>query len=366
MNCEFGLYIHIPFCAGKCPYCDFYSVDFDGDLADKYTSVLINQMKARVFEGHKISTVYFGGGTPSLMGSERIARILDVVSDHFNLSPSAEITLELNPCTASMNLMRSLAVAGINRLSIGMQSGSDDELRILGRKHTSGQTQAVTLMARQAGIDNISLDWMIGIPGQTEQALEKTLRMIEECGPEHVSAYLLKIERSTPFGKNTPKNIPDDETTAGIYMSACESLEKIGLIQYEISNFAKGGFKSRHNLNYWNCGEYLGIGPAAHSFMGGRRFFFTPSLDDFLSNPQIKDDGEGGGREEYAMLRLRLNEGLREDEWQERYGERIPEEYRGRAALLAPHGLTEADEAGIRLTRKGFLLSNEIITRIIS
>ena len=376
MKNSIGLYIHIPFCAGKCPYCDFYSVDFDEHLADRYTETLIGQIGVYSRGDYQspaiipaitphISTIYFGGGTPSLMGAGRIARIMNVAHENFHVSNNAEITLELNPCTATPELMRGLAAAGINRLSVGMQSGADAELRALGRRHTAGQTPAAADMARRAGINNISLDWMLGIPGQTEHNLGETLRMIEECAPAHVSAYLLKIEPGTPFGKKVPKGVPGGDEAAGIYLAACAGLESLGMMQYEISNFARRGYESRHNLNYWNCGEYLGLGPAAHSFIGGRRFFYPPSLDEFMSNPETVDDGEGGGEEEYAMLRLRLSAGLTEDGWRERYGGPIPDEYRSRAAGLAPHGLAEAGGGGVRLTRRGFLLSNEVITRII-
>ena len=207
---------------------------------------------------------------------------------------------------------------------------------------------------------------MLGIPGQTEESLGETLSLVRRLSPEHVSAYLLKIEAGTPFSLRPADEFPGEEAQVALYQFACQGLEEMGLRQYEISNFARPGLASRHNLKYWNGEEYLGLGPAAHSFLNGRRFFYPRDLEGFLSGKEPVEDGAGGDFEEYVLLRLRLVEGLTEEGVRARFGYSIPQRLRRRAKPLAATGLMEEDETGLRLTRDGFLVSNEILARLLA
>lgn len=359
-----GLYIHVPFCAGKCPYCDFYSLRGNEELFDAYTAAVVRTLNG--LERTGADTVYFGGGTPSVLGGERLAAILDAAGKAVGISADAEITAEINPGDAEESLMRTLKGAGFNRISMGVQSGVDSELKALGRRHDSAQAARAVERARGAGFDNISLDLMLAIPRQTLASLAQSVGFICGLAPEHISAYILKIEEGTPFAALKEQlRLPDDDGQAEFYLEAVKLLQDNGYRQYEISNFAKPGRESRHNLKYWRCGEYIGVGPSAHSFYNGRRFYYPRDLERFISDPRTADDGEGGSAEEYVMLALRLAEGLTAAGWRERFGTELPETLRRRAAKLESAGFLKCDEKGIRLTPEGFLLSNGIIAELI-
>ena len=246
------------------------------------------------------------------------------------------------------------------------QSAVDEERKALGRRAGVKEAEECIRLSKAAGITNLSLDLMIGIPGQTVDSLRRSIDFCVQAGVMHISAYLLKIEEGTAFARRQEKlALPDEDAVCDFYEQACESLSEAGFRQYEISNFAQPGFESRHNLKYWNAEEYLGLGASAHSFLEGKRFFYPRDIDVFLRGAAPVEDGEGGGFEEYAMLRLRLTEGLREDLLSRRYGYGIPDEMRRAAQQLAGYGLLEQDEGGIRLTRKGFLLSNAVIAELL-
>ena len=361
-----GLYLHIPFCRGKCPYCDFYSMRVDVERMDTYTKALGETLAAWAARtGRAADTFYFGGGTPSLLGGKRIASLVDTARAHYGLA-DAEITVECNPSDADGCLFEMLACAGVNRISLGLQSAVDEERKALGRRAGVKEAEECIRLSKAAGITNLSLDLMIGIPGQTVDSLRRSIDFCVQAGVTHISAYLLKIEEGTAFARRQEKlALPDEDAVCDFYEQACESLSEAGFRQYEISNFAQPGFESRHNLKYWNAEEYLGLGASAHSFLEGKRFFYPRDIDAFLRGAAPVEDGEGGGFEEYAMLRLRLTEGLREDLLSRRYGYGIPDEMRRAAQQLAGYGLLEQDEGGIRLTRKGFLLSNAVIAELL-
>lgn len=361
-----GLYLHIPFCRGKCPYCDFYSMRADAARMDTYTQALEETLAAWAARtGRAADTLYFGGGTPSLLGGKRIASLVDTARAHYGLA-DAEITVECNPSDADGRLFEMLARAGVNRISLGLQSAVDEERKALGRRAGVGEVAECIRLAKAAGITNLSLDLMLGIPGQTVDSLRRSIDFCVQAGVTHISAYLLKIEDGTAFARRQEKlALPDEDAVCDFYEQACESLSEAGFRQYEISNFAQPGFESRHNLKYWNAEEYLGLGASAHSFLEGKRFFYPRDIDAFLRGAAPVPDGEGGGFEEYAMLRLRLTEGLREDLLSRRYGYGIPDEMRRAAQQLAGYGLLEQDGGGIRLTRKGFLLSNAVIAELL-
>lgn len=383
-----GLYIHVPFCVSKCPYCDFYSLPAPGlrsspgcrpaeeERLDAYTAAVLRALEgwAGRLPGETADTLYFGGGTPSLLGGGRIARILEAARRLFGLE-GAEITLEANPADGLEETFRAFAAAGGNRVSLGMQSASPGELRSLGRRHAPADVEKAVRAARAAGIRSLSLDLMLGLEGQSAASVQASVEEAARLGAEHVSAYLLKIEEGTPYAaRRESLALPDEDGQADLYLAACEALEGQGYRQYEISNFARPGFSSRHNLKYWNLAPYLGIGPSAHSFLGGRRFAYPRDLDGFLrgDGPAPERDGSSlgeeaireGSEEEYILLRLRLTEGVSEAAFREKFGVPLPAVYRQRAAALPP-SLVTVDEAGIRFTREGFLLSNPLTVRLL-
>lgn len=358
-----GLYLHIPFCAGKCPYCDFYSVIPKGETMELYTDALCKRIKE---ENRIYDTVYFGGGTPSQLGSERICKILACI----NRTPDCEVTLECNPSdTGTENSVfdfDAIAKAGVNRISMGLQSAVDSERKALGRKSGQAEVRRAIARARSAGISNISLDLMLAVPNQTKESLKESIDFCADSGATHISAYILKIEEGTFFHKTKDRLIlPDEDETCDLYLYAVEEIGKAGFRQYEISNFSKEGCESRHNLKYWRCEEYLGIGAAAHSFVNGKRFYYERSIDGFISGSAPVDDGEGGSEEEFIMLALRLCEGLKYGEFKKRFGKSIPHALTAKAKELEKHGLLTVTDGGISLTANGFLVSNSIIGALI-
>ena len=361
-----GIYIHVPFCRYKCPYCDFYSVTSKESMLDRYTAETIRRIREATPLNLSADTVYFGGGTPSLLGGGRIAAITEALGQCVNISGDAEITVEANPASDLSEFLEGCASAGINRLSLGMQSALKQELSAIGRRHTPDDVLNAMEKSHSVGIDNISLDLMLGIPMQTADSLEYSLRFIESAAPTHVSAYMLKIEEGTPFHRiRYALDIADDDALADMYEQTFDRLEKAGYAQYEISNAAKPGAESRHNLKYWNCDQYIGIGPSAHGFINGRRYYYDRSLDGYLCGAAAHDDGEGGDMEEYIMMRLRLSEGLTEDGMKKRFGAGIPGPIRKRASASVMSPYCVCDGHGIHLTRKGMLISNAVICSFI-
>ena len=360
-----GIYIHIPFCKTKCPYCDFYSFSPNNTDRDSYLKAVLcclSGYRDKVKDG--VDTLYFGGGTPSFFGGERIKKVIDCIKDNYNIS-NAEITVECNPSSVDEDLLSYLTIAGVNRISMGMQSAVDKERKGLGRLSDAKQVKAAVDLIKSYGIDNISLDLMLGIPYQTEGSLKESLDFIIEQKVKHVSAYILKVEEGTPFSQMSLP-LPDEDEVCDLYLWAADYLEKQGYRQYEISNFSKEGFESRHNLKYWHCEEYLGIGPSAHSFIGGERFYYPRDFKAFIENPTPAYDGTGGDEDEYIMLSLRLSEGLTKKGYRERFGKDIPEDIFEKARPLEKTGLLKITDDGISLTKEGFLLSNSIITTLRS
>ena len=326
-----GLYIHIPFCFSKCPYCDFYSTKYTPTAADAFAEKLGGQMQD--YTG-SFDTVYFGGGTPSILEPQVLTGILQAVRDHFAIDPAAEITVECNPSKDLTGDMEQYAAAGINRVSIGMQSAVDRERFALGRRAGSGEVARTVAAAKAAGITNISLDVMLGTPKQTPDSLEETFAFIARMQVTHISAYLLKIEPGTPFDRLQAK------------LALVERLGQLGFAQYEISNLARPGYESRHNLKYWLLEPYLGLGPSAHSLWNGRRFYFDR---DWI----WQDEGPGGDREEQILLGLRLNRGIPED-----WLTRDPAPYIAGGFMRRANGR-------ISLTPRGMLVSHTILAELL-
>lgn len=339
-----GLYIHIPFCFSKCPYCDFYSTKYTPTAADAFAEKLKGQMQD--YTG-SFDTVYFGGGTPSILEPQMLTGILQAVRDHFAIDPAAEITVECNPSKDLTGDMEQYAAAGINRVSIGMQSAVDRERFALGRRAGSGEVARTVAAAKAVGITNISLDVMLGTPKQTPDSLEETFAFIARMQVTHISAYLLKIEPGTPFDRLQAKlALPEEDTVCQMYLQTVERLGQLGFAQYEISNFARPGYESRHNLKYWLLEPYLGLGPSAHSLWNGRRFYFDR---DWI----WQDEGPGGDREEQILLGLRLNRGIPED-----WLTRDPTPYIAGGFMRRANGR-------ISLTPRGMLVSNTILAELL-
>lgn len=356
-----GIYIHVPFCVRKCPYCDFFSVAYTEGLADAYTAAILRAIATQPYGTLRAGTLYLGGGTPILLGAERLGRILAACREAFGLGEGSEITLEANPAATMGDTLEALREAGFNRISFGVQSLEDGELTALGRLHSAAEARQAILDAAAAGFRDISADLMLGIPGQTGESLAATLGGLCALPVNHISAYLLKIEEGTPFwAQKSALSLPGEDAAADRYLECVEGLEARGFAQYEISNFAREGRVARHNLNYWQCGEYLGIGPAAHSHLRGGRFYFPRDLAGFLAAEApfalTVADGDGGGEEERLLLGLRLTGGID--------GAPYPALLQ-KAAELAGHGLVRVAGSNVALTVEGFLLSNAVIGALL-
>ncbi len=361
-----GLYLHIPFCKSKCPYCDFYSFSGKEIEKDEYTKVLNERILSSISTlQSKGDTLYIGGGTPSVLGAKNLEMLVKTCRKDF-LTDDAEITVECNPHGLNEDFFKVLYNCGVNRISMGLQSAIDSERRILGRLSDRNQVENAVKTAQNVGFENITLDVMLGIPQQTEKSLNETLQFCVSLGVPHISAYMLKLEENTHFYKNQHKyDFPDDDLTADLYLQMCETLENQGVMQYEISNFAKKGFESRHNLKYWHCEEYLGLGPSAHSFIDGKRFYFDRDFKSFINGNSPIQDGLGGDFTEYAMLNLRLVEGLNENNVFDRFGHNIPKEIYEKSKIFIDNGYMTKTENGLAFTRKGFLMSNTILAEIL-
>ncbi len=349
-----GLYLHIPFCARRCAYCNFYSAVYSEQMLDRFTKGLIREIKKWGGSFNRpIDTLYIGGGTPSLLG-QRIIDIVDAAMEAFNILPDAEITAEMNPSDEQNGFLHYAKKAGVNRLSIGVQSGIDAELKTLGRRHTARDAERTVAAARKEGFDNISLDLMLCLPESDIATLSKSIDFVLSLDPEHISAYMLKIEPDTLLFAQKP-SLPDDDAQVQQYLFMCERLEKAGYEHYEISNFAKTGRISHHNMKYWTLVDYLGIGPSAHSFVDGRRFHYPEDLRRFISDANTVDDGITDDSER-IMLGLRLKQGININEPSAQL----------KAFLLQSEraGLINIKGENISLTNNGMLVSNSIITEI--
>ncbi len=366
MSDTIGLYIHIPFCHSKCPYCDFFSIRGNKTDYSGYVNLLESKIKSWGKKIDKmVDTVYIGGGTPSILGAQLICYILDCVKNNFKVTDDAEITMEANPFSGKIFDFAEVKRHGVNRVSLGVQSANDNELKILGRIHSLDNVKNTLFLIKDGGIKNISLDIMLGIPEQTKESLKKSIDFCFDSGVTHISSYILKIEEGTFFHKHRERyDFPDEDTTADLYLFAVDYLAEKGFKQYEISNFSKKGYESKHNLKYWNLDDYLGIGPAAHSCVNKKRFYYNRSIEDF-KNDDIVDEGAGASRKEYIMLRLRLTEGLYFEKYKEVYGELPSKDFFSKTDKYCKMGFMKTDGKSVSFTPSGFLLSNSIIADLI-
>ena len=352
-----GLYVHVPFCLSKCPYCDFYSVKYGNAAAKIYGSAVLRNI---FHYNGKFDTVYFGGGTPILLWKE-ICSIIEKA----DIKSGAEITVEANPSLAKEDIFKALLKSGVNRISFGIQSLDNNELKSLGRRHDSSTALKAVELAHACGFENISADIMLGTEGQTVKSVISTLEELVKLPLKHISAYMLKIEENTPYAK-AKLDLPDEDEVCDIYLNTVDFLGSKGIKQYEISNFAEEGYACSHNMKYWSCEEYLGIGPAAHSLYKGKRFFVKRDINAFCESEVQKtelEDEQPGGAEEYAMLRLRLSEGLDVKEYEKRGGDgdKITKNVK-----MLPKKLVSLKNGRISLTAEGFLASNAVIGAVLN
>ena len=364
----FGIYIHVPFCLSKCPYCDFYS-ERDQKLVPNYVEAVKTELRTLerckgfvspdIYE-REVTSIYFGGGTPSLLAPSHIGSVIKCVKESFPVSTDAEITLECNPSVKEKDaFFLGIRQAGVNRVSLGLQSAVLSERRALGRLGSPEDAKNAVLAAKSAGIDDISLDIMLGIPGQTEETLKESLDFALSLPVTHLSVYILKLEEGTLFYKRRETlSLPDDDQTADMYLFMCSYLKEKGMRHYEISNFCFGDNIGRHNMSYWRCSEYLGVGPAAHSFVNSKRIYSERDLRGFLNGQKCVYDGPGGTEEERLMLALRTDEGAAAPD--------TNAAFKKRAAEFAAMGLVNCKNGRAVLTEKGFLLSNYVISELLS
>lgn len=354
-----GLYIHIPFCRKKCNYCDFYSVGGMQSVPAEYIRAVKREIAAR--QPFTAATVYFGGGTPSLLTPRQVADILEAV----DIAADAEITLEANPDTLTDEKLQGYRRAGVNRLSIGVQTVYNTSLETLGRIHDADKAALAFRWAKQAGFENISGDLMIGLDNYSYEEMYATIDFLVQRGATHISAYMLKIEEGTPFYYNTPKNLADEDRMADYYLAACKKMEEYGYHQYEISNFCLPGYHSRHNTIYWKLEDYLGIGPGAHSCMGGVRFYYPRDLQGFIAGGSTLEDGRADA-DDYIMLSLRLKSGLDFSRLESQWG-LVPNDYvKRKLEVYKRQNFVNYDGNTVSLTPTGFLAENIIASDIMS
>ena len=372
-----GIYIHVPFCRSKCQYCDFYSLTTKDDkLMDSYMEATVKHIKeaGALAPNHKVDTIYFGGGTPSFFGADGMATILTAIRRYFDVAGDAEISFEANPDAVSDKLLRRLRAEGFNRVSLGIQCDDDAILQKIGRPHNYAQAVTAVERIRRAGYKNLSVDLMYGLPGQTLDGWEQTLRRVLTLNPDHISCYGLKVEERTPlYDYKDACNLPDDDMQADMYLTAVDILKSKGYRQYEISNFARKGMISKHNWKYWTGGEYLGFGPDASSDFGGKRFTMVRDLLAYIDGikhggqvvSEIQEIPQRERAGEFLMTRLRTAAGIDPKEYEKKY--LLP--FAPLEAALercAQQALAEKTGEGVwHLTPEGFLVSNSILSDLL-
>ena len=368
-----GLYLHIPFCKKKCLYCDFCSVagNNNSELVSKYVASLKHCLLeySKKTEDYMVDTIYLGGGTPTMLPIELMGEIFETLFSNYSITDDAEITCETNPATASADYLRSFRKMGVNRLSIGLQSMQKNELKALGRIHGREDFLSTFADAREAGFDNISVDLMYGIPEQTMESFADTLSKTIALSPEHISAYCLKVEENTPFGKMGGSLVlPDDDAASDMYEECVRTLVGAGYSRYEISNFAREGRESRHNLRYWLGREYLGIGAAAHSYFCGERFAFAPNVSSFASGELFACDREMIDNEErmreHVMLRMRLSCGVNRVDFEREFGVPFEEKFPD-IKRFVDSGYVICDAGSYKFSDEGFFVSSYILSEIL-
>ena len=373
MNKEMMLYIHIPFCVRKCAYCDFLSFAVEENTMQRYLEVLLREVKekGKEYRSKTISSIFIGGGTPSLLSGAQVKMLMDSVRGSFSVQEGAEITIECNPGTLTEEKANAYYNAGINRISFGLQSSNDEELRLLGRIHTYHEFENSYNLARKAGFTNINVDLMGALPKQTKEGFLSSLEKVILHNPEHISMYSLIVEPGTPFyekyseGASFEEDLPSEETERGIYYAARDVLKVHGYEQYEISNFAKTGYACKHNLGYWERKEYLGVGLGASSLIENRRFKNTESLNTYLksvfSPNELQELSISEQMEEYMFLGLRKTGGVSIKKFQNLYGKKIETIYGTWIQKMKKDGLLLEEGERLLLSLRGMDLANYVM-----
>jgi oxygen-independent coproporphyrinogen III oxidase len=368
-----SLYIHIPFCARKCVYCDFYSIPYDESLAHSYVTSLIGELELVKEDAGELKTVYLGGGTPTTVSTLALIRLLRKIRELFVIASDAEISIEANPGTITRESVEALVGAGISRMSIGLQSFDDNELKALGRIYDVQEALKAVAVARIGGIANLGIDLMYGLPGQTLERWSEHVSKATEIYPEHISAYELTLEKGTPLWKAASKGDvrkPDEDAIVSMYDLTVDRLTEAGYRHYEISNFARRGFDCRHNLNYWNRGDYLGVGAGAHSFISRRRRKNVSDVEKYISMLKrttlpVEDEtviSPEDALRELIFLGLRKTEGIGIETAKSQFGVDL----QALSTPLVVDGFLDIEHGRIRLTRKGITVSNSIISSILA
>ena len=372
---KLGIYIHIPFCVKKCGYCDFYSVKWDEESENKYIHSAINEIKSynELSSKYVVDSIYIGGGTPSIINPKNLEKIISTIRCLFTVEENSEISMEANPNSLWENI-KTYGEIGINRLSIGIQSLNDNILKRIGRIHNSKEALQAIDRAIGFGFENINADVMFNIPGQTVDDINDTISKLVTKEIKHISFYSLKLEEGTPMyllKKDKKIIMPEEDLERKMYYAGRNIMEKHGLMQYEISNFAMKGYECRHNLKYWKQEEYIGIGPSAHSFLGNVRFSNPSDLTEYITSGEngvferntLEEMDENDIKFEYIMLRLRLTEGLKFADFKNKFSIDFKEAYKEQIKHLTENNLIESDDDAIRLTKRGMDLSNYVFSQ---
>lgn len=372
-----GLYVHIPFCSSRCSYCDFATGLYQSELADRYVRAVIQEIRSSRYAGQLVDTIYFGGGTPSLLAPSQLERILSALFEFFEIEATAEITLEINPGSATPEKLREFRRLGVNRASFGAQTFDDAELAKLGRSHNTADTLRTFADLRSSGFANVSFDLIAGLPGQTLARWQKNVEQALELHPEHLSFYLLEVHSGTPLAEHIQRGlqpVPDDDLAGVMYRSMLERASEVGYEHYEISNLCRPGFHSRHNLKYWTAQPYYGFGCSAHSYDGQVRRWSNHR--DVLKYVNVVESGaspvveeqelsQTDVRAEALFLGMRLMRGVDVRQYRESFGVDLHDEHGEDLDRFCKAGLLEFDGDLIRLTRTGALLSNEVFAAFV-
>ena len=380
------LYVHIPFCVKKCDYCDFLSGPADKETKDKYVKALIKEIEASKdysSKDDKVTSVFVGGGTPSILESSQLENIFNALNKTFIFDENAEVTVEMNPGTVSKEKFEVLKRSGVNRLSIGLQSANDNELKVLGRIHDYNTFLEAYHMARETGFNNINIDLISAVPGQSVDSWKNTLTKVAELKPEHISAYSLIIEEGTPFydkyGEESTDEekdklpLPDEVSERIMYEDTDSILKSFGYHRYEISNYSKEGYECKHNKGYWKCEDYLGLGLGSSSLINGRRFHNTCDINEYIKNSNsplsLREDETilslEEKIEEFMFLGLRMTKGISKSEFKRRFNINIEEVYSEELLNLKEEGLIEEKDDMLYLSKRGVDISNQVFVEFM-
>lgn len=373
---KLGIYVHIPFCKRKCNYCDFYSIKWSDEVENRFITALIKEIKSSNDMNRIVDTIFFGGGTPTIIKPENMGKIIEEIKNTFTVDENSEISIEANPNTLTAENLSMYKKIGINRLSIGVQSLNDDILKKIGRLHNSNEALEAIDRARTYGYDNLNIDIMFNIPGQTILDIEDTINKIIKRNVKHISFYSLKLEKGTPMylmEKDNKIIMPEEDVERDMYYAGRSIMEQKGIMQYEISNFARDGFECKHNLKYWNQEEYLGFGPSAHSFLNNERFSNPSDINLYCDNAEQNNFNktiqevldEDALIFEYIMLKLRLTSGLDTNKFKEKFNFDFNDKYEKQVKYLMSNNLVEYCDNNIKLTNKGMDISNFVFEQFM-